>query len=622
MVAITRKLFLLIILFSQIFHAYSENRSFRSSPYYITVNSEYFTPPSSQVTLECWIKASSFENWASPFSYLTDNYFDESGFAFTFVNNRLCFMLKTTAMRGDEWNYNPSTQIESGQWVHLAGTYDGETIKIYKNGVLMETKTTSGPIDWSFKPKAFHIGAFKDFNEKIVFDGEIDELRIWNTARTSEEIKQYKDQNLSGTEEGLVAYYNFDNDNNAFIKDLSRSKLNGKLSIPTQEVLLVPSGSKIVPSITNLELLSSSSFSIEWAIAESIYTYDHYVVEFSDSKRFNQIIRSDRTTTKKLIAKDISGGNSTYIRVKAFSKEIGYTAYSPTIQLNDFATALSVMVNSIAQGDYNTRHKLVDHNVLMTDFIGFPSRTKDIKFNLNLANQKPENIIPGKITISGPSRTYETEFSQSSDISLFDMESGKYRILIEWGSVNSKAPLSVNLRMEIKPTFFQQIYIQGILTFAFLSILYLFFRRYRLVSKKRFETLKEQIPAKEDNKDWISPEELEKKALLIKETVADEKLYLDPKFNLKSLAEKIDIPHYYISRILKEYYELNFNDFVNEFRVNEFINLLKNKKSKHMKNSALAYQCGFYSESTFFRAFKKFMGKTPQQYQKEMEVNE
>lgn len=622
MVATIKKLFLFIVLFSLFFHVYSENKSFKSSPNYIVINSQYFTPPTNQITLECWIKANSLETWAAPFSYLNDNIHNESGFAFTFVNNRLCFMLKTSTMRGDEWNYNPGTKIEIGQWVHLAGTYDGETIKMYKDGVLMETKTTSGPIDWSFKPDAFHIGAFKDFNEKIVFDGEIDEVRIWNTARTSQEIKQHKDQSLNGTEEGLVAYYNFDNDNNTFIKDLSRSNLNGKLSIPSKETILIPSGSMIVPTITQREMLSPSSLSLEWETAESVYTYEHYIVEFSNSSRFNQIFRTEKSTEKKILVEDISGGNVIFARVRGYSKEIGYTAYSPTEQINDFGTALTVLINSIATHDNSTRHKLVDYNILMTDFVGFPSHTKDIQFNLKLVNQNPENITPGKIVITGPSRTYETDFLQSSNITLFNMKTGKYKIYIEWGCVNSSKPLSANLRMEIKPAFFQQVYIQVILVLAFLAVGYLFLRRYRLVSNNKLTELKKQIPEKEDNKDWISPEELEKKAILIKETVAEERLYLDPKFNLKSLAEKIDIPHYHISRILKDYYELNFNDFINEFRVNEFIELLKDKKAKHMKNSALAYQCGFYSESTFFRAFKKFMGKTPQQYQKEIDKNE
>jgi AraC-like DNA-binding protein len=174
--------------------------------------------------------------------------------------------------------------------------------------------------------------------------------------------------------------------------------------------------------------------------------------------------------------------------------------------------------------------------------------------------------------------------------------------------------------MEIKPSFFQQPYIQIVMLIGLIALLYIGLKRYRIISLKKLRRIEDLLPETESNHDWISPEELEKKAGLIKETVINEQLFLDPKFNLKSLADKIDIPHYQISRILKEYYELNFNDFINEFRVNEFVKLLKSSSLKHIKNSALAYQCGFYSESTFFRAFKKFMGKTPQQYQKELET--
>ena len=117
------------------------------------------------------------------------------------------------------------------------------------------------------------------------------------------------------------------------------------------------------------------------------------------------------------------------------------------------------------------------------------------------------------------------------------------------------------------------------------------------------------------------PDVLEKKALIIKECITNNKLYLDPKFSLKALAEKVDIPHYHVSKILNDYFRSNFNDFINEFRVNEFVRLLNESDSSNIKNSALAYQCGFYSESTFFRAFKKFMGQSPQQYQKELLKN-
>ncbi|MGQ7870927.1 LamG-like jellyroll fold domain-containing protein [Sunxiuqinia sp. sy24] len=599
----------------------AENKCFKASPNYIRVNTQNFTPPASQITTECWIKAKSFENWAAPVSYLTDNYHDESGFGLTLKDGKLHFMLKTVNMRGDEWNYNPGVKIEADQWVHIAGTYDGESIKIYKNGELIESKTTSGKIDWTFKPSSLHIGAFKDFNERFVFDGEIDEVRIWNTARSSSEINEFRNQHLNGKEEGLIAYYNFDTDNNTFIKDHSPNSLNGKLNIPTKEHCFIPSASMIAPKIKTIEINSPSSFTTEWEIAESTFTFDHYIVELSNTESFDRILKSVRSSNKQYTIDNLLGGSKIYVRIKGYCQEFGYTAYSDKQEITEFETALSVMIKSIAEDNKNnTQHKLMDYNILTSDFIGFPSRTKDIQFELKLSNQIPENINSGKIIIIGPSKSYETEFKQNSELSLFNLKPGKYAIHVKWGSTINNTPLTTNLRMEIKPMFFQQIYIQIILLAGLLILLYIGIKRYRFISYKALDKIKkEQLPTKETNQDWISPDELAKKASLIKETVLNEELYLDPKFNLKSLAEKIDIPHYHISRILKDYYELNFNDFINEFRVSEFIKQLKNSNLKHIKNSALAYQCGFYSESTFFRAFKKFMGKTPQQYQKELE---
>ncbi len=617
---VTRNAILLTALFIlQSLNILAENNCFKAYPNYIVVNAQTFAPPISQITCECWIKANSLENWAAPFSYLTDNYHEESGFAFAFFAGQLRFMLKTENMRGDEWNYNPAANVEIGQWTHFAGTYDGETIKIYKNGELIERKTTSGRINWQFKPSGFHIGAFKDINEKIVYDGEIDEVRIWNTARSSYEINQFKNQPLNGKEEGLVAYYNFDIDNNSFIKDYSPSNLNGKLNIAAQEHLFFPSGAMITPMLQHVEIISPSSFNIEWETSESVFNYDHYIIELSNTPSFERIVKSVKSSDRKVAIENIEGGSKIYLRIKGFCKDIGYTSYSKTEEITAYSTALSVMINSIATGDNNTRHKLLDHNILMTDFVGFPNHTTDIQFELILSNQIPENITPGKIKIEGPSRTYETEFKQSTELNLFNVKVGKYTINVEWGSTLNNTPLSTTLRMEIKPNFFQQVYIQIVLLIGLIFLLYIGIKRYRIVSLKKLRRIEDLLPVTESNHDWISPEELEKKASLIKETVLNEQLYLNPKFNLKSLAEKIDIPHYQISRILKEYFELNFNDFINEFRVNEFAEQLKNSSLKHMKTSALAYQCGFYSESTFFRAFKKFMGKTPQQYQKELE---
>ena len=612
------KILVFTILFLVTLNLYSQNKCFKASPNYIIINSGNFLHPSKQITVECWVKVNSKGDWSSPVSNVTDNYHEESGFAFAFTKEKLRFMLKTRDMRGDEWNYNPGVDVELNQWTHIAGTYDGESIKIFMNGELIESKTTSGEIIWDFTNTILHIGAFKDFNENLIFDGQIDEVRIWSVARTNAEIQESKSQKLFGNERGLVAYYNFDTDNNEVVFDQSKNKIHGKLNIPAQEQVFVPSGAMITPQISKLDVLSPHSFQVDWETSESVLTYDYYMIDLSKSRNFDQLISHQKSLKSTTVIENITGGSNVYLRIKGYSKDIGFTAYSDIKEINNFSTALSIIVNSEAGNSKTTTHKLVDYNILTTNYIGLPSSTKDVQFDFKLNNVSPEKIIPGKIIIRGPSRSYESDFSQSSDVSLFDLKPGKYTIEAQWGAVDLEEPLAISLEMEIKPMFYQQIFFQLLLVVLGIGGLYFLLNKFRIVPATHLKELRNRETTKENRTDWIDPDLLEKKASQIKEYITREKSYLDPKFNLKFLAEQVDIPHYQISKILNDYYGLNFNDFINEFRVNEFVQIINQNKSKHIKNSAIAYQCGFYSESTFFRAFKKFMGKTPQQYLKEL----
>ncbi len=610
---------LLLILFIQItFSGFCQNKCFKTTPNYIVINSDKFVRPNKQITVECWIKANSLTNWCAPLSYVTDNGGDESGFAFAFAKDKFRFMLKTTEMLDEEWNYNPGIDLEMNQWTHIAGTYDGESIKFFKDGELIESKATSGNINWQFITDIIYIGVFKDFNEKLLFDGQIDEIRIWNYARSNKEIREYRNKTLDGNERGLLAYYNFDNDNGDVVLDQSKNRLNGKLNIPPQEQVFVPSGAMITPQLSKLNFLSPHSFKVDWETLESVFTYDYYMIDLSKSRNFDQIISNHKSLKSSTTIDNIIGGSSVYLRIKGFSKDIGFTAYSDIKEINNFSTALSIIVTSKAKNLKSTTHKLVDYNILTTNYIGLPSNTKDVQFDFKLNNVSPEKITPGKIIIKGATRTYESDFAQSSDVSLFDLQPGKYFIEAQWGAVDLAEPLSIKLEMEIKPMFYQQFFFKLLIVLLAIVALYFLFRKFRVISVEKLDELKSKESPKENRPDWIDPDLLEKKANLIKEYITQEKSYLDPKFNLKFLAEQVDTPHYQISKILNDYYGLNFNDFINEFRVNEFVRIINKNKSKHIKNSAIAYECGFYSESTFFRAFKKFMGKTPQQYQKEI----
>lgn len=94
--------------------------------------------------------------------------------------------------------------ITTGTWVHVAVTYNAGTgvMNLYKNGVLVST-ASSVP---AYTETVQQIGTFNGGN---FFNGSIDEVRIWNTARTGADILSTMNCALNGTEAGLIAYYNF-----------------------------------------------------------------------------------------------------------------------------------------------------------------------------------------------------------------------------------------------------------------------------------------------------------------------------------------------------------------------------------------------------------------------------
>jgi gliding motility-associated-like protein len=87
-------------------------------------------------------------------------------------------------------------------WVHVAWVKNGTTYTIYKNGVQAATATAPSSV---LLPNAnFTIGKLDNF-----FAGTLDEVRIWNTARTAQEITDNMSATLNGNETGLKAYYTF-----------------------------------------------------------------------------------------------------------------------------------------------------------------------------------------------------------------------------------------------------------------------------------------------------------------------------------------------------------------------------------------------------------------------------
>jgi len=91
-----------------------------------------------------------------------------------------------------------------------------------------------------------------------------------------------------------------------------------------------------------------------------------------------------------------------------------------------------------------------------------------------------------------------------------------------------------------------------------------------------------------------------------------EKLYLDPELTLNNLSKKLSVSSNHLSQIINQYEKVNFHDFVNKYRVEEFIERAQNNKKFSLL--AHAFDSGFNSKSSFNSVFKKFKSATPSQF--------
>lgn len=103
----------------------------------------------------------------------------------------------------------------------------------------------------------------------------------------------------------------------------------------------------------------------------------------------------------------------------------------------------------------------------------------------------------------------------------------------------------------------------------------------------------------------------------IQSLIQDNALYTNPELTLADVAIKLETTISIISKTINQGFKMNFNDFINTYRIEAIKNAFE--KGEHKKSTLLgiAFDCGFNSKATFNRAFKKNTGKTPKEYLKE-----
>ena len=100
----------------------------------------------------------------------------------------------------------------------------------------------------------------------------------------------------------------------------------------------------------------------------------------------------------------------------------------------------------------------------------------------------------------------------------------------------------------------------------------------------------------------------------IKDKIEKRELYINPKLNLRTLALELGQKEKELSRLINECAKVNFHQFINEYRIEKFKQLVQSSKFHQFTLLGIANEAGFSSKSTFYAAFNKFEGMSPKQY--------
>jgi AraC-like DNA-binding protein len=100
----------------------------------------------------------------------------------------------------------------------------------------------------------------------------------------------------------------------------------------------------------------------------------------------------------------------------------------------------------------------------------------------------------------------------------------------------------------------------------------------------------------------------------IRKYMVIKKPYLDRDLTIYNLSDQLRISRHTLSEVINEHMGMNFYNLVNEYRVKEVKQRMKNEDYRQLTILAIAYDSGFNSKSSFNTIFKEKTGQTPSQY--------
>ena len=129
------------------------------------------------------------------------------------------------------------------------------------------------------------------------------------------------------------------------------------------------------------------------------------------------------------------------------------------------------------------------------------------------------------------------------------------------------------------------------------------------IQPKKEKSARYQTLLSEETKDRLRDE--------IIRLIVTERKYKDPEYNSKKLAEDLSTNSRYISAVCATRFHKNYSELVNDYRVNDAMSLLTDKRYAKMSVEDISEMAGFSTRQSFYANFYKRLGITPRQYRLE-----
>ena len=235
-----------------------------SGDYVVIPNNSEFNI-SNNLTIEAWINPTDLtgHNMIATKKNCSGGQFS---YYFTVKDGVLQWVWSSTGSCGTNYIdvYRTNTAVvQANMWQHVAVVHGNGTVKFYVDGVeITNSSYRSGDSFSSIKVSNAPtvIGAYHSSGSTYVleFEGGIDDVRIWNSARTSAQIVDNKDSEPVGTESNLVASYNFNTSTTSTVIDNTITASSGTLM--GNPVRLVSSSNGGTPWCYSPQVLSISDY--------------------------------------------------------------------------------------------------------------------------------------------------------------------------------------------------------------------------------------------------------------------------------------------------------------------------------------------------------------------------